>query len=1198
MSAFNTSTRKEDLSVKLRAHNIRQARDQTKRLEEESQKMEERLRELKTAMTREKEDREKKGGGFWGRGQQNVGSLTSYASEVLQSKSDKLPKDTKKKKIKVLQDEPLDVPKRSSQPGTMKNIAQRKLPTGITPRGDKLRGGPKCGQCEDRTATLTCVQCSEIFCFGCFSAFHLKGALKQHRSVPLSATGSRICMSPRTGSEPQSSHDSQASGSIPTYSISLHNESGAAQASPLPPSDSSLLLGNYDESQSAASFQQALMAWRQGEETKAYKPQAFSPRQSSSSPQKTPVMTLDESIGTTEQPRVPEIKFKSTLSYADRLLLKKHRRTELAEMSTPRIGNSSGSGQYEVTPIRQSPLSSTFSAKNNQYSRETSFSSRRLESNLEESDHINFESLLEAVQASETPDHHAASNYSLSPILPDKTDTSRTVSNKVTCLVKEVSPMESWKLENNIDSNSTNQNNTKTNSSKSLGQRNAITELFTPDTDRPSSSMIGGGQPVLSSRHKPKVHMASVSSTPDVIKDDTATEVAGDKALGSSTSRLKSSKASTGKKSRPASRAESRAYSRISIKGTLTKCPNEALKKVAQMTILPQFSYHSPMEGFFLSGVESGDHSQETSRKQSSEDQRSKSTKVSNRLYQMAPRSWRPESSLGDNVPLSDIKLEDNFQALTLAYSYSGQISGQATEWRPSSSQSRVQMSSPDLGVNSSLVFGDEMFTEEASHATMKTPRAPSTPKTGRSSQRLNRVQGADGKVKTITKSTLPSHTNKREIMSSPKGINSEIPTKSSTPQTSNRHNATSAHSANAKTLANKSQDSSKSHSMKIGNSSAATNRQSQALKSVDNPAPLSRQNSQSSEHLNQGPDKNVKNYLRKNSGTPQKIIQVSNSDITQMRSSLISKGSNKPVKNAKNILNKSDSDHRPLSSTNVPKTSQKSSNMRPNSSSGANEPLRKTQPSLNSHKPDNTIIANMMMSRVQEDGWVASQLEDDSGAESDTTIGMDYDDGNDITLTLRNQSEENLKSSLEDNQHWETEVRPFSGISITSKKAGLPSRQRGVKNEKQISSSRPGSSRPVSSRPGSSRPVSIFSGRESRAIIMDGDDLSRYDNVGVTEQQDVEDKQALDQLEWELASDTGRLTADGQISRMSLYESNDDSEPSSRSSNGSVKLNGEQEYDIGAKIFEDERNAEQEVDLLLTRRSLTVDENEVRALR
>ena len=47
---------------------------------------------------------------------------------------------------------------------------------------------------------------------------------------------------------------------------------------------------------------------------------------------------MDESTGTPEQTRVPEIKFTSTLSYAERLLLKRHRRTELAEVSTPRLG--------------------------------------------------------------------------------------------------------------------------------------------------------------------------------------------------------------------------------------------------------------------------------------------------------------------------------------------------------------------------------------------------------------------------------------------------------------------------------------------------------------------------------------------------------------------------------------------------------------------------------------------------------------------------------------------------------------------------------------------------------------------------------------------------------------------------------------------------------------------------------------------
>merc|ERR1711879_224918 len=73
-------------------------------------------------MNHEKEERERQGGGFWGRGQQTTGSLTNYASEVLSTKVEKPPKEGKKKKIKiqVLQDTPLDVPKRSSQPGTMK----------------------------------------------------------------------------------------------------------------------------------------------------------------------------------------------------------------------------------------------------------------------------------------------------------------------------------------------------------------------------------------------------------------------------------------------------------------------------------------------------------------------------------------------------------------------------------------------------------------------------------------------------------------------------------------------------------------------------------------------------------------------------------------------------------------------------------------------------------------------------------------------------------------------------------------------------------------------------------------------------------------------------------------------------------------------------------------------------------------------
>ena len=41
----------------------------------------------------------------------------------------------------------------------------------------------------------------------------------------------------------------------------------------------------------------------------------------------------------------------------------------------------------------------------------------------------------------------------------------------------------------------------------------------------------------------------------------------------------------------------------------------------------------------------------------------------------------------------------------------------------------------------------------------------------------------------------------------------------------------------------------------------------------------------------------------------------------------------------------------------------------------------------------------------------------------------------------------------------------------------------------------------------------------------MDGEDLSRYDDLGKKQNDDRDDTEALDQLEWELASQEGRIT-------------------------------------------------------------------------
>ena len=44
---------------------------------------------------------------------------------------------------------------------------------------------------------------------------------------------------------------------------------------------------------------------------------------------------------------------------------------------------------------------------------------------------------------------------------------------------------------------------------------------------------------------------------------------------------------------------------------------------------------------------------------------------------------------------------------------------------------------------------------------------------------------------------------------------------------------------------------------------------------------------------------------------------------------------------------------------------------------------------------------------------------------------------------------------------------------------------------------------------------------------VVDGEDLSRFDNIGAVENSNKEDTEALDKLEWELASQSGRLTGE-----------------------------------------------------------------------
>ena len=187
--------------------------------------------------------------------------------------------------------------------------------------------------------------------------------------------------------------------------------------------------------------------------------------------------------------------------------------------------------------------------------------------------------------------------------------------------------------------------------------------------------------------------------------------------------------------------------------------------------------------------------------------------------------------------------------------------------------------------------------------------------------------------------------------------------------------------------------------------------------------------------------------------------------------------------------------------------------------STGGGEPARNPELSLSaslqgrSHYSKDTVIADMLQSRVQADGWMGGEEDechggsdveddvDDDGDDEMMDFAHNYDDGNDLEFmrlqltrkasATRRQNAEGDKPGLRNSQHWETEVRPFSGrSSINSSRAGNSSARvtanitgGGGDGDSKLHARE--STHPrihgTTSRPTSS--MSLASGRESRAI-------------------------------------------------------------------------------------------------------------------
>ncbi|XP_067898284.1 zinc finger B-box domain-containing protein 1 isoform X2 [Heterodontus francisci] len=271
---------KPGMSVKLKARNLRELRLETVQLELDSDVMEQRLQQLRQAMSKEKEERERSGPYHWKSGQ--MGSLVNHAQVVLRNKENFNQKIASgKTKIRILKDQCAEPPKH-----VFTNV-----PVCVTEKPKVL--GKTCGQCEIRSPVLVCVECGEDYCSSCFAKFHQKGALKLHRFSPFQV----LNMEREDGES----------------AVCVQNSSAEDLNS------SSLLNGNFDEEQSSKSFQEALKEWRERNSSEAqWSPERFSVSTGTSHAQ--------DNLQSSKEPF--EIQFKEhNISYLEKLLLKKYRRS-------------------------------------------------------------------------------------------------------------------------------------------------------------------------------------------------------------------------------------------------------------------------------------------------------------------------------------------------------------------------------------------------------------------------------------------------------------------------------------------------------------------------------------------------------------------------------------------------------------------------------------------------------------------------------------------------------------------------------------------------------------------------------------------------------------------------------------------------------------------------------------------------------
>ncbi|KAF6122702.1 zinc finger B-box domain containing [Phyllostomus discolor] len=318
-------------SVKLKYKNARELRMEKVQLELQNQEMEKKLQEFQSTKRKDKEERESSGY-YWKSGK--VGKLNTQSHKMSQNKGNvikALPPG--KLKLKLLKEQLQE----SGRPLNYKmaNSSESEKP--------KIKGKP-CGQCENKAALLVCLECGEDYCSGCFAKIHQKGALKLHRTTLLQAKSQILTnvldvahqfIKEINPNEPKRENHSTKEASKIQHkpqspllqgSISEMDVSTTQKGERTNPRDRPLREGSFDEEASAQSFQGGLKEWRTGHHSKNEKQN--SPAAKPDSLEECEVQT---NLKIWREPLNIEFK-EDSISYMEKLWLKKHRRTPLEQL--------------------------------------------------------------------------------------------------------------------------------------------------------------------------------------------------------------------------------------------------------------------------------------------------------------------------------------------------------------------------------------------------------------------------------------------------------------------------------------------------------------------------------------------------------------------------------------------------------------------------------------------------------------------------------------------------------------------------------------------------------------------------------------------------------------------------------------------------------------------------------------------------